>query len=104
MNGTSAAKEEFEANGFVKGQGLLDIREAVATFDEHIKKTKRETQTHFNHYKVSDPGMNPHLRSRNIWKTIFNKQVVNDVKQILGDDFACLNTIIVDKAPRSKRY
>ena len=104
MNGTSKAKEEFEANGFVKGQGLLDIREAVATFDEHIKKTKRETQTHFNHYKVSDPGMNPHLRSRNIWKTIFNKQVVNDVKQILGDDFACLNTIIVDKAPRSKRY
>lgn len=104
MNGTSKAKEEFEANGFVKGQGLLDIREALATFNEHIKKTRKETKTHFSHYKVSDPGMNPHLRSRSIWKTIFNKQVVADVKEILGNEFVCLNTIIVDKAPRSKRY
>ena len=44
MNGTSKAKEEFEANGFVKGQGLLDIREALATFNEHIKKTRKETR------------------------------------------------------------
>ena len=104
MNGTSKAKEEFEANGFVKGQGLLDIREALATFNEHIKKTRKETKTHFSHYKVSDPGMNPHLRSKNIWKTIFNKYVMADVGRILGGEFVCLNTIIVDKAPRSNRY
>ena len=104
MNRTSDIKSEFEANGFVKGQGLLEIREAVETFNEHIKKARRETQTHFNHYKVSDPGMNPHLRSKNIWKTIFNEQVIGDAKQILGNEFVCLNTIIVDKAPRSNRY
>ena len=104
MNKTSDTKKEFEENGFVKGQGLLDVRGAAATFNEHIKRTRKETQTHFNHYKVSDPGMNPHLRSKKIWKTIFNEQVETDVKQILGNELVCLNTIIVDKAPRSNRY
>jgi len=97
----------FWQDGYVSPAGSVDISAVLHEFDNQKKKETekaRESSTSFGRFPYFSKDMNPHLRSQEVIRLVNEAKITNSVKEILGDDIVCINTIFIAKSPQSGDY
>lgn len=97
----------FWQDGYVSPAGKVDISAVFHEFEDQKKKELekvRDSSTSFGRFPYFSKDMNPHLRSNEVLRLVNETKITNTVKEILGDDIVCINTIFIAKPPQSGDY
>jgi hypothetical protein len=98
----------FRKDGYIYPAGFLDSDKIKQLYFDHLiefsKSESRRSTTALTHYKLIDPSVNPHFYCLEIWNTIFNTSITEDVLKLLGEDAVCISSTLVAKPPKSNIY
>ena len=98
----------FNTDGFIYPAGFINTAKIKQLYFDHLigfsKSENKRSTTALTHYKLIDPSVNPHFYCQEVWDTIFNSTITDNVLELLGKDAVCISSTLVDKPPNSNIY
>ena len=98
----------FNADGFIYPAGFINTAKIKQLYFDHLigfsKSENKRSTTALTHYKLIDPSVNPHFYCQEVWDTIFNSTITDNVLELLGKDAVCISSTLVGKPPNSNIY
>lgn len=98
----------FNKDGFIYPAGCINAGKIKQLYFDHLicfsKSENTRSTTALTHYKLIDPSVNPHFYCQEIWETIFNTGITENVLKLLGKDAVCISSTLIAKPPKSNIY
>ncbi len=98
----------FNRDGFIYPAGYFNAEKIKELYFNYLinfsKSESKRSTTALTHYKLIDPSVNPHFYCQEVWNTIFNSPITDNVLELLGKDAVCISSTLIAKPPKSNIY